>query len=132
MEALKDELRRQPSDEPKQPQSLTKGNTAERGKTNIMIDEEEIDPVMSPRVGEVHIFLNALGYKQKAVVREKNGENLTVEWIANDRRYSHGGISTRSTDIDPVYLHEEIMRESSSSLLLEDADERAQKTGCNA
>jgi len=71
--------------------------------------------VHSPRIGETYYFLNVLGYKQKAIVRDKDGDNLTVEWLPNDRRYSHTGVDVRNID-EPSHVTQDMIESSTRSM----------------
>lgn len=73
------------------------------------------DNVHSPRIGETYYFLNVLGYKQKAIVRDKDGDNLTVEWLPNDRRYSHTGVDVRNID-EPSHVTQDMIESSTRSM----------------
>lgn len=70
----------------------------------------------SPKIGDTYYFLNVLGYKQKAIVRDKDGDQLTVEWLPNDRRYSHTGIDVRSAD-EPSHVAQDQIESSTVSVI---------------
>merc|ERR1719483_313812 len=73
------------------------------------------ESVHSPCVGETYYFLNVLGYKQKAIVRDKDGDKLTVEWLPNDRRYSHTGVDVRNID-EPSHVTQDMIESSTRSM----------------